>query len=82
MATRASVHPEIDRTALAKQLGKDRGYITKLLNGTRAAPLPVALEIFRITGICLGQLAGRTPSEIDALRLAHSVIADTRVAAE
>lgn len=73
MATRAKNFPDIDRTALAAKTGYDRGYLTNILNGKRAANLHVALAIFAHTGVQLGPLEGKTKRDITTIAKAHEL---------
>ena len=74
MATRAEKHPDVNRADLAKRINKDRGYVTKILNGTREASLPVAIAIFRETGLKFGPIKGATPNDIRAMSRALGAV--------
>lgn len=73
MATRAKLYPEVNRAELAKVIEKDRGYVTNILNGKRAAPLSIALAVFDETGLKLGPLEGKSKADISTLRRAHQI---------
>lgn len=73
MATRAKHHPEVDRSELAAKIGFDRGYLTNILNGKRAAPVHVALAIFKETGLQIGPLEGKSKRDIGTIERAHEM---------
>lgn len=66
--THSASRPKINLTELARTLGKDRSYITKVFNGTRDAPLELALEIFEASGCKIGLLKGKPDKDIRAAR--------------
>lgn len=74
MAPRVLKHPEVNRSELAAKLNTDRGYLTNVLNGKRAAHLKLAVSIFKETGIKLGPLAGKSGDEVKALAKAASIL--------
>lgn len=73
MAPRISLHPEINRTELAATIGIDRAYLTNIVNGSRKAPLSIAIAIFKETGLQLGPLAGKTKRDISTLERAQQI---------
>lgn len=75
MGTRAKRHPQVNRAELAKRIEKDRGYVTRILNGTQEASLPVAIAIFQITGLKFGPISAATPQDIRAMSRALGVAA-------
>lgn len=51
---------------IARVVGKDRSYVTKMLSGQRKMPLDIALTIHRRFGLKLGPLAKANDAEIKA----------------
>lgn len=70
MATRNIAHPEINRTELARRISVDRSYLTKILNGSRKAPLAIALAIFEETGVRIGDIANADVKDVRAMQRA------------
>lgn len=60
---------------LAQRLGKDRTYITKVLNGSRTPPIELAIAIFDQTGLKIGQLKAKNADQIAAIRAASNLLA-------
>lgn len=75
MATRSKCHPGVNRAELARKINFDRGYLTRVLNGTQGASLSVALAIFRETGLQFGPLEGKSKRDISMIERAHELVA-------
>ena len=55
---------------LAQRCGINRVYAWQLLKGRRQPSLELALQIYGVTGVQLGLLAGLTPDEIQVMQKA------------
>lgn len=61
----------IGPTALSVRAGISKGYASDLLAGNKKPTAPMAVRIFRATGVKLGPCADLSDAEIDVLERAH-----------
>lgn len=61
----------IGPTDLSVRAGISKGYASDLLAGNKKPAAPLAVRIFRATGVKLGPCADLSDAEIDVLEKAH-----------
>lgn len=61
----------ITPTALSVRAGISKGYACDLLAGNKRPSAPMAVRVFRATGVKLGPCADLSDAEIDVLERAH-----------